>query len=514
MDKPYESTASGLASLGRGTDTALVHMSPGEVDALQQIAEQHGGSLTVNPHTGLPEAGFLSSILPAIAGAGLSALTGGALNPLTIGLLTGGATGLITGDLGKGLSAGLGSFGGAGLAQGLGLSAAGEAAKQAATAPLPGGLTTAAGAPGLAARAATPTVSPTFFETSKAVLADPSTFGAGKQLLQGTKGLLTYGAGALAPAALEPPEPIELADTGPTMEERYPYEGPYGFPEYAVTFPNAPDEFAREYSYFGPEYGARPLYFADGGEVDTKEKMYFSEDYFKTPTANAAFADSPIYAGIAKLNPALAAKLNPALAAKYGINLPEQPKAAISRPRTPVTYEYSDTGEVMYFPESYFRTEPTRVINPVAASRATATPLRPFTGGGLGAYQGYLAARAATGNAAASRATTTPFRPFTGGGGLGAYQAPNTRFAAAGGYLSGDGDGMSDEIVATIDSDQPARLSDGEFVVPADVVSHIGNGSSNAGAKKLYAMMDRVRMARGGTTTQPPKKNMDKLLPA
>ena len=56
-------------------------------------------------------------------------------------------------------------------------------------------------------------------------------------------------------------------------------------------------------------------------------------------------------------------------------------------------------------------------------------------------------------------------------------------------YLSGGGDGMSDSIPATINNKQPARLADGEFVVPADVVADLGNGSSNAGAKKLYAMM-------------------------
>ena len=79
--------------------------------------------------------------------------------------------------------------------------------------------------------------------------------------------------------------------------------------------------------------------------------------------------------------------------------------------------------------------------------------------------------------------------------------------------LSGGGDGMSDSIPATIEGTQPARLADGEFVVPADVVADIGNGSSKAGAKQLYAMMDRVRQARHGTTKQPPEVNMKKVLP-
>jgi len=68
--------------------------------------------------------------------------------------------------------------------------------------------------------------------------------------------------------------------------------------------------------------------------------------------------------------------------------------------------------------------------------------------------------------------------------------------------LKGPGDGMSDNIPATIAGKQPARLADGEFVIPADVVSHLGNGSTDAGAKQLYAMMNRVRKARTGNSKQ------------
>jgi hypothetical protein len=81
-------------------------------------------------------------------------------------------------------------------------------------------------------------------------------------------------------------------------------------------------------------------------------------------------------------------------------------------------------------------------------------------------------------------------------------------------YLRGGGDGMSDSIRARIDGKQEARLADGEFVVPADVVSHLGNGSSNAGAKKLYAMMDRVRRSRTGKTRQAPEVNTRSMMPA
>ena len=81
-------------------------------------------------------------------------------------------------------------------------------------------------------------------------------------------------------------------------------------------------------------------------------------------------------------------------------------------------------------------------------------------------------------------------------------------------FLSGGGDGMSDSIPATINGRQPARLADGEFVIPADVVSGIGNGSSKAGAKRLYGMMDRVRKDRTGTTKQAKAINPAKLMAA
>jgi hypothetical protein len=69
-------------------------------------------------------------------------------------------------------------------------------------------------------------------------------------------------------------------------------------------------------------------------------------------------------------------------------------------------------------------------------------------------------------------------------------------------YLGGPTDGMADQIPATINNMQPAALSDGEFVIPADVVSHLGNGNSDSGAKNLYSMMDRIRQDRTGTTKQ------------
>jgi hypothetical protein len=85
-------------------------------------------------------------------------------------------------------------------------------------------------------------------------------------------------------------------------------------------------------------------------------------------------------------------------------------------------------------------------------------------------------------------------------------------YSDGGRMLKGPGDGMSDSIPGVIGRKQPARLADGEFVVPADVVSHLGNGSTDAGAKRLYAMMDRARQARTGKKKQAPAVNADKIL--
>lgn len=89
---------------------------------------------------------------------------------------------------------------------------------------------------------------------------------------------------------------------------------------------------------------------------------------------------------------------------------------------------------------------------------------------------------------------------------------------AAGGrparYLRGGTDGMADKIKTSIDGKQPARLSHGEFVIPADVVSHLGNGNSDAGADVLYDMMDKVRKARTGTTKQGKQINPRNMIPA
>tara|TARA_R110000737_G_scaffold348406_1_gene382141 strand:- start:393 stop:2066 length:1674 start_codon:yes stop_codon:yes gene_type:complete len=95
-----------------------------------------------------------------------------------------------------------------------------------------------------------------------------------------------------------------------------------------------------------------------------------------------------------------------------------------------------------------------------------------------------------------------------GGGVASAYNRPHNGY-----YLGGMTDGMADEVPASIDGKQEARLSDGEFVIPADVVSHLGNGNSDAGADQLHGMMDNVRMERTGNPEQGKQIDPNKFMP-
>jgi hypothetical protein len=129
-----------LQGQGRGDDSVLVHMTPGEVNSLRGLAQRFGGDLSINPNTGLPEASFLKKLLPTLLGAGLSFIPG--VGPLLAAGIVGGGQTLLTGDINKGLMAGLQAFGGASLG---GAAGAGKVfgAKAAAGSALPAAAPTA-----------------------------------------------------------------------------------------------------------------------------------------------------------------------------------------------------------------------------------------------------------------------------------------------------------------------------------------------------------------------------------
>lgn len=94
-----------------------------------------------------------------------------------------------------------------------------------------------------------------------------------------------------------------------------------------------------------------------------------------------------------------------------------------------------------------------------------------------------------------------------------AFAAGGIASVQPGRHLRGPGDGMSDSIPATIDGTDPAALATGEFVIPADVVSFLGNGSNDAGAKVLEQMIAKVRAAKTGRTKQPPRIDPEQFMP-
>jgi hypothetical protein len=138
----------------------------------------------------------------------------------------------------------------------------------------------------------------------------------------------------------------------------------------------------------------------------------------------------------------------------------------------------------------------------IPAAAATTAPRRPGSGGinyfTDMKYTPTVVQAAPTGDVVPKNATQFLPEVKAAGGGMMAAGGISTLggYSDGGRLLKGPGDGVSDSIPATIGGKQPARLADGEFVIPARIVSEIGNGSTEAGAKKLYAMMDRVQRAR------------------
>jgi hypothetical protein len=193
-----------------------------------------------------------------------------------------------------------------------------------------------------------------------------------------------------------------------------------------------------------------------------------------------------------------AAGVQPSAPASFGPDSFQTAVADASNPMFPRIAEMSKSG--------YFYPGLGAASSLIGAGPETNMPEEEKYSGSLGRFNydpdRYRPYRAASGGLM----DTEPARRMAAGG-LGSY-------SDGGQMLKGPGDGMSDDIPASIGDEQPARLADGEFVVPADVVSGIGNGSTDAGAEALYDMLDRVRKARTGRTEQAPEINPRKMMPA
>jgi hypothetical protein len=427
-----------LASKGRDGDTELVHMTKGEIRGLQGLALAHGGSLSINPDTGLVEASFLKRILPMVAGAGLMMIPG--VGPLAAAGMVGGFETLRTGDIGKGLMAGLGAYGGAGLAGNLanaGANAVGqEAAQNLANQAVAEGSTTAGMVE--ATKAATTGAPVTMSNIGSGigqVTSSPEALGAfGKQ------NLLNIGAAA-APALNDAMTPT--APEVPGMPEEDPRYGgaPYKYKlssNFSGYVPNRPN----------PYYRPTGLGYAEGGNV--------------MMAARGSYDDEPMGDAVGMAAGGIAAYAEGGLRMGQGI-------ARDTDEDTASLGAYDAAKKRM---EKQFAAANLKPKEMPKSGIARLGQIKTMAEGGLGGY------------------------------------------SDGGRMLKGPGDGMSDDIPAVIGRKQPARLADGEFVVPADVVSHLGNGSTDAGAKKLYGMMDKVRTARTGKKKQAPAVKADKYMPA
>jgi hypothetical protein len=570
--------ANHLQSKGRKGDEVLVHMTPQEVGGLQALAMAHGGSLTINPETGLPEANFLKKLLPTIAGIGLSMIPG--VGPLMAAGIVGGGTALATGNLGKGLMAGLGAYGGAGLAQGLmGVGTAG-AAKAAGTTAVEAAKTTggAGGAPIFAKATSGSTTLPSW-STATNTAAMPSQLdklAAGAKTLGQSGGfsnlynalpsgtLPTLGIAALGASEQKGITPQQSKSyIRPYTYERTQRPGVYdmGAPMYADTPGSSAEKNYFNESYTaqkpilapGPEYAAEGglVSFAAGGPV---EQMAALNAVGANTGYPMAAVNTPMYSNPMMQRPEAVNVISPSGDAGVGAYSGEPRFAgggATAEPQTTGSYQYNYDPKTMQFTQTATPT----LVSPFGSGKGAVGMLGRALAGipqptlDTGAKVSGGIAPPAMGPAPAQPAMAA--QPAYVPPAIPEYQSPEDQmglnafygmmnqnlgnmaqaqgFAAGGGIshlgdysdggrlLKGPGDGVSDSIPAVIGKRQPARLADGEFVIPARIVSELGNGSTEAGARKLYAMMDRVQNARRksiGKKKVAVDSKTDKLLPA
>jgi hypothetical protein len=550
-------------------------MTPGEVHGLQSLAKAHGGSLTINPETGLAEAGFLSSLLPMVAGFGLTALTGGAINPLTIGLITGGAGALATGSLSKGLMMGLGAYGGAGLAgmAGLGAAAGATEAAAGAGAGLEAAVPPAAGTP-FTAPTISPTVAgmpPTAGTAFTAPYANPYTVPG---VPAGTTAATTAGTTTAAVNPALTPTPVATTNAAPSMtgklgadfktltsdfnmknagafvnEHPLVTAGALGLGYSALNPPKQPKAKEEDKGYIRPydnsSFQVNPdvQYYQPYSGASTAERNYFTGGLQALPIQKVADG------GLAKLAVGGPVETMSAQnAVGQNLNYPQArlqtslySNPMVQRPVAEnVVTQGVDTNVDPYTGEaklagggvarfglggisSVANAEPQKMIgeykydynpNNQQFSQLSAPTPAPQQGSNspFGVIKKLLEQHNPNQSAGYQYNYSPESQQFTQTAGPGinaqaqlAGYASGGDISTLGGYsdggrlLRGPGDGVSDSIPASIGNRQPARLADGEFVVPARIVSEIGNGSTEAGARKLYAMMDRVQGARRKT---------------
>jgi len=544
--------AQGLASLGRGGDSTLVHMQPQEVAGLQQMAQANGTSLTTNPMTGYPEAFRLGNMFKAALPIAAGYLTGGAATPflgagtatasaITAGAATGAGIAAVSGEdvLAGGLSGGLGGYSGMGLETALGGSA------------IP-----AAGGAGAGS-----TVNPALVSSSAPITSTASagSVGSFNPALDSTLTTAGGGAAPLTPGNVFDSSINPGASTLDTMKQNL------GVFEtgYADVSGGLPGEQYLKKSFVPGDnldvaktLGSPAVSMGLGG---LEESDFIVEPDFDDPRDK--------YDPYSRLNLNKDTGISSALAADTGLRLlAEGGSINLNQKGQNLNQQGQNLNQRGQNVNSRGINIGGRGINTRALTGMQGLgSLNVNTGAtsasdeeqaildkslfkdigftGIGGYRGpsrvpydYSPGNRISGGANYTTnrdGTFTRIGPVPEGSLEDQQQKIKDRLAgsgptnlnsrglnlsgkrkfAVGGYLKGPGDGMSDDIPATINGEQPAALADGEFVVPADVVSHLGNGSSEAGSKQLYAMMDRIRKARTGRKSQGKEIKPGKYMP-
>ena len=507
MDNQNKKSAQGLAALGRGPDTELVHMTPSEVQGLQTLARGFGGGLTVNPDTGLPEAGFLSNILPMLVGGALAIGTGGAslsfINPYTIGGAMGlGGLAASGGDLNQALKWGLGGYGGAGLAQSVGSALATNPGTMGSDAVARVAGTSGEAIPGIKGMAPNigDVAADSAIKSSNSLISGmpvgetfnpyqlPAKFTSGPQTPLFTDPILRSGrASAMAGDALRQ----GIAQTAPTAAIPYmPAVPPSGMGITGNLFTKAGFETLKADPSLKYKLGAGAIGMAAGYEPSGQKAVEVEQekDFFPIGGYQTTKQAMPVSAPIRDTS---------------GNIIPRMGEATYFSPNQGDIVQVNPNARNYFGPEG---TQPNFYGGGPSGNDNTAayTPPPPMKGP-FGITMNPSMNPSMNPNAEQYNYPIGGYRYAAQGGLMG---------FANGGLTAGPGDGMSDDIPAVIGGEQPAALSPGEFVVPADVVSDMGNGSSRAGARQLYSMMDRVRKARGGSVEQPEAINPKEYMPA
>jgi hypothetical protein len=522
--------ARNVQAKGRGKDSMLVHMTPREVHGLQALAKAKGGTLTINPETGLPEAGFLDQILPVVAMAAATYFTAGAAAPALAGALTGvgglsaagaataggilagAGSGALYGGLGAGLQGGdvgkgalMGGLGGA-ISGGMG---AYDNVFSAASATDAGAVSNAQNVEQLARVEGSPTAGMGPQSTAPGAPGQPPT----PEFRQ-----------AFRPDVTPPPAPSPTPTPQNVVNPTSAYQG-YGPIGRTLTASlpgvgGAMGEKPAGVPVIQEEpYGSRSTLSPDfQGYTPERPNPYYRAQYTRY-AAGGGLMDAYQVGGPVERMTAMNTAINPqgglypqGMIDKTQYATPTQRPASLEMLDTEPTYQKSNPLVTSAGMNAGGSTSDKRKKRASLTAERTINSLDP-----------YNAALAQLNNAryGANMSGVGALNPaMTSLGELPVVAGAKGGIADLGGYsdggrmLRGPGDGMSDSIPATIGGKQPARLADGEFVVPADVVSHLGNGSTDAGAKKLYAMMDKVRKARTGKKKQAPAVNTGRFMPA